>query len=236
MLLLLLIFLQPDRLSLAIQLFLKFLHLFFELFEALGGADPCRRRKYLFWCNFTSTEIIVLYGLYWTVEIFQFFLKLALLPLSLCNLFALDQFIVLLCGSELGFILLFCHFELSLGDLTRIGFVQLPYRRVCHWCLLLSDLLFAHANNKMNIKMDGKGMIEMRIKIGDQYSVLDLLNLLTYSPSKAEKVSYYPGPGTNIRALSTCPLLKAVPKGLALVRLIISIFSGLYLESELNKS
>lgn len=74
------------------------------------------------------------------------------------------------------------------------------------------------------------------MKIRDQYSVFDLLNSFTYSLSKAEKVSYYPGPGTNKRALSSGPLRTAVPNSFVRVRLIISIFSGLYLESELNKS
>jgi len=143
---LLLLFLQPRCLTLGVQLFLEFLHFFSQFLEALRRTGPLRRRRSLIGCNFCSAEVIVLYRPNRPIEIFQFFLKLALLPLSLSELLGLHQLVILLSSSQLRLTLLFCHLELALRDPTGIRFVELPYRWVRHWLHLRCTLLFTHAN------------------------------------------------------------------------------------------
>ena len=117
---LLLLFLQPRRLSLHVQLFLEFLHFFSQFLEALGRTGALRRGRNLIRCNFSSAEVIVLYRLDRPIEILQFFLKLALLPLSLCDLPGLHQLVVLLSSTQPRSTLLFSHLEFPLRNFTSI--------------------------------------------------------------------------------------------------------------------
>lgn len=129
---LLLLFLQPRRLSLDVQLFLEFLHFFSQFLETLGRAGALRRGRNLIRCNFSSAEVIVLYRLDRPIEVLQFFLKLALLPLSLCDLLGLHQLVILLSSTQPRFTLLFSHLEFPLRNFTSIRFVELPYRCIRH--------------------------------------------------------------------------------------------------------